>query len=60
MEEFGTFLALSLFPVLGLLLLIIGIIFRRRRKEIAQSCIPTQGVLVGHVKPAIPDLALSW
>lgn len=55
MEEIGTFLALSLFPVLGLLLLIIGIIFRRRRKEIAQSCIPTQGVLIGNVKRSDSD-----
>lgn len=49
MEEFWTVLALLFFPVLGLILLVIGIIFRRRRRELAQSCVPTQGVLVGNV-----------
>jgi hypothetical protein len=55
MEELWTFFGLSLFPVLGVVLLIGGIIFRRRRKAIIQSCVQTQGILVGNVKRSNSD-----
>ncbi len=50
MENFMTYLGLSFFPILGLVLFIIGVVFRHRRKIIARSCASTQGILVGNVK----------
>ena len=50
-----TYSALSFFPIVGLVLLIIGIIFRRRRKVKSQSCVPVRGMLVGNVKHSHSD-----